>query len=312
MGKNTNEKVFLLKWDYKYFNVNDLVLEKDGKGFVECGYGRKYKYSINEEKRLKDLKKPSYTEINEKSVVYVYFYNIPGSSNQIYLKLTNLEFKDNEKYYTLPYDLEEKNEKTGKKEIVKYIQRCFRANKVEWVVDEKNPVRFTREGLIDYNVEERPSLQMITDDDNNNLVSDLDKYSNNTYSSMKNKMSKMGECYFKEHRISNEPSTYHETFINKFGLPYLEQHHLVLQEEYRNNKDKQKELYKLVYSNNNQVLLCPRCHRMIHQANEEERRQMINILMKDKKYKETVENVSKVLNVNTNDLLEKMHFEEFK
>ena len=65
-------------------------------------------------------------------------------------------------------------------------------------------------------------------------------------------------------------------------MPYLEQHHFILHEIYRNNKTEKnkKELEKIIYSTDNILLLCPRCHRMIHQGKIEKVKHMIDIVKK--------------------------------
>lgn len=97
-------------------------------------------------------------------------------------------------------------------------------------------------------------------------------------------------------------------------MPYIEQHHFVLQEIYRNfvkvnpdstNIDK---LYKLVYSPTNIVLLCPRCHRRIHQGTENDVNEMINeLLNSNKELLNNTKSIAEILGIDYEKLISNMY-----
>ena len=185
------------------------------------------------------------------------------------------------------------------------IQKYIDARKIEWVLDENNPLRFTRGGLIKegYELKERPSIQEITDE---TLINALNS-NLRTYADLSNKMKKYGKCVFEGMIDSNKN---HESFKRKNNLPYLEQHHFILQEIYKNykNNNNEKELKKIIYSTDNILLLCPRCHRMIHQANEETVKQMIDLLKNSNHYYTLFKNVERVEKmINKKNLINEMY-----
>lgn len=291
-------KVWLAKWDYTRYNFKDIDDEYNHKNDSKSKRDRKIGYNYgrrlkNNKKNLLNLRKNTYTDISEGDSIFVYFFNIPGGDNQIFLKLSNLQLKDENGNLVWKYDEDD------------MIQKYIDARKIEWVLDENNPLRFTRGGLIKegYELKERPSIQEITDE---TLINALNS-NLRTYADLSNKMKKYGKCVFEGMIDSNKN---HESFKRKNNLPYLEQHHFILQEIYKNykNNNNEKELKKIIYSTDNILLLCPRCHRMIHQANEETVKQMIDLLKNSNHYYTLFKNVERVEKmINKKNLINEMY-----
>ena len=218
-------KTWVVKWDYLRYNFKDIDDEYNHKDNIDSKKSKKIGYNygqrlINNKNNLQKLRNDSYTGISKDDSIFVYFFNIPGGDNQIFLKLSDLQLEDENGYLVRNY--EEDNT----------IQRNIYAHKIEWVLDGNNLLKFTKGGLIKegYTIKERPSIQEITD---NKLIDELN---NNlkTYAELSDKMKRYGKCVF-EGVIDSAKN--HEPFIRKNNLPYLEQHHFILQEIYRNYKN---------------------------------------------------------------------------
>ena len=260
---------WLYKWDYKRFNFKKIneEIKRRGSG-IGINYGRLY---LDKEKVIKSKNK---TGLKQNDEVFIMFYNIPKSPNRIILKLSNLHFiasKDGEFNY---------NVKKGEHFYEEYsngkFQKVAHATKVQWVIDLDDGTKFTKIDL-EFNkrkISNRPIYQKIKDEE---LIEELN---NNLYSFSKlNKdMSKINTCILKNKKISNN----HKTFINKLYFPYVETHHFVMkyilkdfEKKNTNNRKLVNELNSLIEDPRNLILLCPVCHRKIHQGLNEDIKIMI-------------------------------------
>lgn len=308
------KNIWLYKWDYRRYDFKKLneEIKTKGKG-IGINYGNLY------DDKEKVIKVNTSTSLKENDEVFIMFYNIPKSSNQILLKLSNLHFiasKDEEFNY---------NVKKGEHFYEAYqngkFQKVAHATKVEWVMDLKDGTRFTKEKLeiSKANIKNRPSSQRIScskliEDLNNNLHS---------YDELKKEMSKINRCTLQNKKASNK----HETFITKLNLPYIEVHHFIMKYILKNFKEKNKDnqrliprMEKLINHPCNLILLCPVCHRKIHQGLPEEVKSIIEeILDNNKKLNKLLNIVVKILNkknerkITKNQLISEMYninFEE--
>lgn len=286
MGLNDNLKSnsYIYKWDYRYFDFQKLDFAfKNSNNRIGVNYGHKYS-NIEEAKT-----KISSSALKETDVIYVMFTNVPGSDSQIYLRLSDFKFKA-EKDHQFHDELTKKDEYFYEGMIENGIQKYQKVAyaKVEWVLNEENPLQFTVSNIkTNYKgYQDRPPQQLIQD---LNLKNDLDKYLH-SYDKFREKMKKVSTCAFCDMK-SSEAKSVHAPFTTRLNLPYVEGHHFVLQSIYKKfykeykeiNLDCVKELEHLIYSTNNIILVCPRCHRKLHQGLENEVSEMIHFLLKEKK-----------------------------
>src|SRR5690606_9904068 len=95
----------------------------------------------------------------------------------------------------------------------------------------------------------------------------------------------------------------HQTFLNKDNKPYMEAHHFIPL-TYQNTLSYWQNFERNIDCVENIVSLCPNCHRMIHQANNETKKEILNklfIKQKEKlesiQIKLTIDEVYKLYNV---------------
>ena len=276
------------KWDYERYDFRKL--ENDVRnGNVGFNYGKTYN---TKEEALKEI---CYWNINEKDDIYICFYNMPGAENQIWLKLEEVYLKDkkNNEYYC-------------DKTIDGKYQKYCKVSKIKWIIPQTEENRFTFQERVIFGKlsKQQSGVKDITD--KKDLIDKL-KASEVNYSELKNNMSKIDQCYFCG-KLSNDSKKYHEPFMRKNGLPYIETHHIVFQEIYRNNPDKKDVLNEYIYRNiNNVLLLCPRCHRMIHNGTSEQVKEMIDIIKNDNLIMDNVNNVANLFGKNGEEYLEELY-----
>lgn len=292
---------WLFKWEFNRYNFTDIDTEyKNSNKTIDINYGHYYN-DTKENRHKLETKKPT-TEIKENDDIYIYFTNIPGASNQIYLKAYDLSFGENGKYYYYKRDDNDKAGHPGQ------LQKYIKARKFKWILDDSDRFRFTKDGIIknyDSCIEDRPLVQKIT---NNNLIKDLN-HNQHSYGEMITELKKIDRCIFSTKYA--KPAN-HEPFTKRQNTPYIEQHHFVKQEIYYNfikkYPNKKEILKKLIYSPDNIVLLCPRCHEQLHHGLEIDVINMINILIDSKPnlLKNTKE-IAKILGLSYIDLISNMY-----
>lgn len=283
--------VWLYKWNYKRYNFKKISDEIKNKGTgIGINYGNLY---LNKE----DVIKPKSTsKLKEDDEVFVMFYNMPKSPNRIILKLSNLHFiakKDKEFNY---------NVKKGEHFYEEYengqFQKVAHATKVQWVIDSKDGAKFPMSKLDfeELKIGSRAIRQIIK---NTELIKQLNKNLHN-FSKFNNEMNKINKCVLQKEKTSNN----HKTFINKLYFPYIESHHFIMkyilkdfENKNQNDKESVKELEKLIEDSRNIILLCPVCHRKIHQGLNEDIKIMIkNILENNNGLNEVLDEVVEFLN----------------
>ncbi len=180
--------VWVVKWDFARFNFKDLDKEKNNYDTVGINYGHYYDKTLKN--KLK--KEASSTEIKPDDLVYIYYSNIPGASNQIYLELSGLEFKDNSGNYFVYLYSDEKDIHYEK--IVRYIKPA----RVKWVLDYNDRLRFSKEGLIkNYGwtqENERPGIRRLDHENDKKLIEDLKNNSHFYGKDLTRQMFNVGSC----------------------------------------------------------------------------------------------------------------------
>ena len=75
-----------------------------------------------------------------------------------------------------------------------------------------------------------------------------------------------------------EVDSVHQTFLNKYGKPYMEGHHLIPC-TVKNAKEIEEQFQKNIDCKENIVSLCPTCHRAVHMGNHDEKRRVLSVLI---------------------------------
>ena len=294
--EKSKKRVWLRKWDYTKYPFDRLISDYKNDDIKELGVNYGLKFDKEE-----DLKDGSLIQPGDD--IYIYFKNIPGLDNQIMLKYEDVQTTDEEgKLLFAPIKLGKMKDSDVR--LQKYCTVKTK-NKIKWVIDKNN--RFTKEGLInEFNINDNfytslditdkalgKALEKLEDD---GCLASISKYSE--------KYKNICNCFFIENKLTGLLKRNHDTFIKKDGLPYIERHHFIPQEVYNNAPDEIKgKLYNKIYSRDNILFLCPRCHRMIHLGEDNLQDEMLKIIMKQKNIKKNVEDIANILDMTSSELL---------
>src|SRR5574344_495553 len=287
-------KSWLYTFNYKDFNFQDLDNEIsskiNGKGKNSLIW---FKYG-NKSKDKNKLKTMSYSDLSKDDYVYIRFKNLPDNISRIMLRIKVKKIKDDNGFLLI----EEEKDIPGY-----YFKKCI--GEVEWIYN--NDInKFSLDSLHNnYNVISNHKI-IITNENNNNLLQELE-FNIHPYSELIELHKRIKTCEFQDYYQKLN----HRTFTCKSGLPYREGHHFVLQSYWRNCDDEKikKQLEELIYKNTcNNILICPICHRMIHNGEPEEVKKMVNYLLENVKgLKENTNKVSELLGKTTEELICEMY-----
>lgn len=291
------KRVWLRKWDYTKYPFDNLISDYKNANTKDLGvnYGQKFD-------KAGDLTDGSLIQTGDD--IYIYFKNIPGLDNQIMLKYENVQTTDENG--NLLFDYIKFN--NTKEEDIKYQKYCTVEKKknIKWVVDKNN--RFTKEGLLnEFNIKD--NFYTSIDITGTALAKTLDETDClASISEYAEKYKNICDCYFKKNKLNGLYERSHETFIKKDGLPYIERHHFIPQEVYRNANDNLKEkIYSKIYSQDNILFLCPRCHRMIHLGEDSIQDEMLKRIMENNDIKKNVKEIADILNITSDELLKRCY-----
>lgn len=240
---------------YSGNNFNDLLKEEaDNEGYIYWHIGN-HKIYVND-------------------VCYIYYSNLPDGSSRILFVGKVIESDINNDGKSICPDAE-----IGQK----YIKIKLKSVSLE--DNEKFNLYNLRKKYNLISDKGQFSYLHIDNKKHKKLIDDLDKASESSH------FLRYVHEYFDDNYCMCEFGC--KTFIEENGFHYIENHHLVEKNLIEKNKNI-KDIDKLINDKNNLFKLCPMCHRKIHHAKVDERKEMINILYnKNKKYFDTAYNAIK-------------------
>lgn len=288
------KKIWLYIFDYEFYDFQkldeDLHSSNSGYCFKQY-YGQKRKTK----KEIENLQNEC---LKKGDVLYIRFKNMPDNISRILLKLEVQQVKDEKGNFLCEQD------KDGY-----YHRYCLLGGigKIKWIYNEDD-YKFSMEKLrSNYKL---PTNYKCEITNNEKLINDL-KENEYSYTELKYKMMSLKTCEFTNYKPKRE----HETFTTASGLCYREGHHFVHQAIYYNCTDEllKEKLSKLIYNETNNILLCPLCHREIHNGKPQEVIKMIKYLLYNVDgLKDNTQEIAKLLNKTTEQLISEMYKVDFK
>ncbi len=283
------KRKWLYIFDYQAFDfkaLDNALYSEEEKYCFKQYYGNKHN-------TLEQIKNIDYRSLKKDDIIYVRFKNMPDNISRIVLKLIVIKVQDENGNY-----LYEKDKKGY------YHRYCLLGGrgKIKWIYNEDDYKFSTSNLQKTYSITTNYKCEIT---DNEKLLLDLSE-NEYPYTELKNKMIKLKTCTF----IKENSKRNHETFITASGLPYREGHHFVCQSVYKNCKDEKlkEELSKLIYNKVNNILICPICHRQIHNGEPKEILKMINFLLENVvELKENTEKICKLLNKSIEELIKELY-----
>ena len=241
----------------KYHILKANMLNYEDEGFKrlyaeEKAYGHIFWY----------IGKDKVYHINKDDICYIYYINLPDSSNRILFegKVINSDYGNNGKSIF-------KDALPGEK----YIEMELRYVALE---DKNKYSKEELEGIFKVtNINKRTSHINIDKEHNESLIANLD------HEDKRWKTLRTVTSYFDEF---NKCEFGCKTFEKENGFYYIERHHLV-ERNLIDKNTKINNITKLIDNPSNLFNLCPMCHMKIHHGKKEVRREMVKTLYNKKK-----------------------------